>query len=58
VDPAPLNVRDLRLSPDRALDPKGHFTEQKHISEILPDQIFRVDDTTATKVHIYDLHTC
>jgi len=34
VNGAQLQFKDLRLRVDKGLDPEGHFTEQKHISEI------------------------
>uniref|UniRef100_A0A6B2KWL3 Uncharacterized protein n=1 Tax=Arcella intermedia TaxID=1963864 RepID=A0A6B2KWL3_9EUKA len=49
-----ISSNDMRLSPERALNPQFHYTEQKHISEILPGQVFRIEDTSYTKVEIYD----
>jgi len=47
-----LETRDLRLA--QSLNSEQHFTEQKQISIINPDQIFRLDDMTNSDFEIYD----
>lgn len=50
----PLNLRakDLRLR--HGLDPQEHFTEQKRIELVEPNDVFQVDDLSTVKFEVYD----
>jgi len=50
----PLSVRDLRLSIDKALDPRSHFSEQKHSSVVYPGEVFEINLAESLEVSVYD----
>src|SRR5260370_5659198 len=48
----PAQFVDLRLR--HGLDPKGHFTQQKQVSVLLPGQPFVLEDVAGSRFEAYD----
>lgn len=49
-----LRFRDLRLSPELALDPQGNFTRQKQYTVLPADQMFEMQDIGSSRFQQYD----
>lgn len=54
LSPQSLKIRDLRLAPERALNPNAHYTEQKTISIVQAGDMIKVNDTRASNVKLFD----
>eukprot|EP01126_Amoeba_proteus_P053493 TRINITY_DN6520_c0_g1_i13.p1 TRINITY_DN6520_c0_g1~~TRINITY_DN6520_c0_g1_i13.p1 ORF type:complete len:1192 (-),score=285.06 TRINITY_DN6520_c0_g1_i13:75-3650(-) len=49
-----IGVLDLRMSPSRALEPEGHFTEQQLVTTSFPGEKFTIRDLSTARFRIYD----
>jgi len=52
LPPQPSDFLDLRLA--AGLDPQQHFTQQKQVTIVRPEQPFEVADASTTRLEIYD----